>query len=396
MGKKCRFYVDIMAMHEEVTGSCNLAIVKFPNGETLRFVTDCGLFQERKYDELNNALPFDPEKVDFCLITHTHVDHIGRLPYMVKKGFYRSIYVTETTNKLLPLALNDSFKVLSSVSKRKNVKCLYSEADVDKTLSLLKPCRYNETIRVNDNVKITFLNNGHLVGAALILVQISYPEYEDINLLFTGDYNNKNMFFDVNPIPKWILELPLTVIQESTYGDMDSTEIKEIFKENIKKCIESDGTVLTLVFSLGRAQEILYELKCMQENCQLVILGTGDGYYDVKSTDGITIVASGASFGSSESKVFSVNFLSNETFETLNDVYVFPNPTKSILNIAVPSGVEMIKNVAVYNYLGQVVAQKNITNQDDLSIDTTNFSNGVYLITVSNGAQSKTLRFIKE
>lgn len=51
MGKKCRFYVDIMAMHEEVTGSCNLAIVKFPNGETLRFVTDCGLFQERKYDE---------------------------------------------------------------------------------------------------------------------------------------------------------------------------------------------------------------------------------------------------------------------------------------------------------------------------------------------------------
>lgn len=238
MGKKCRFYVDIMAMHEEVTGSCNLAIVKFPNGETLRFVTDCGLFQERKYDELNNALPFDPEKVDFCLITHTHVDHIGRLPYMVKKGFYRPIYVTETTNKLLPLALNDSFKVLSSVSKRKNVK-------------------------------ITFLNNGHLVGAALILVQISYPEYEDINLLFTGDYNNKNMFFDVNPIPKWILELPLTVIQESTYGDMDSTEIKEIFKENIKKCIESDGTVLTLVFSLGRAQEILYELKCMQENCEL-------------------------------------------------------------------------------------------------------------------------------
>lgn len=259
MGKKCRFYVDIMAMHEEVTGSCNLAIVKFPNGETLRFVTDCGLFQERKYDELNNALPFDPEKVDFCLITHTHVDHIGRLPYMVKKGFYRPIYVTETTNKLLPLALNDSFKVLSSVSKRKNVKCLYSEADVDKTLSLLKPCRYNETIRVNDNVKITFLNNGHLVGAALILVQISYPEYEDINLLFTGDYNNKNMFFDVNPIPKWILELPLTVIQESTYGDMDSTEIKEIFKENIKKCIESDGTVLTLVFSLGRAQVYIPE-----------------------------------------------------------------------------------------------------------------------------------------
>lgn len=163
MGKKCRFYVDIMAMHEEVTGSCNLAIVKFPNGETLRFVTDCGLFQERKYDELNNALPFDPEKVDFCLITHTHVNHIGRLPYMVKKGFYRSIYVTETTNKLLPLALNDSFKVLSSVSKRKNVKCLYSEADVDKTFTknvfwIQRLLRIIQSIHCHDNNKVVLWN----------------------------------------------------------------------------------------------------------------------------------------------------------------------------------------------------------------------------------------------
>lgn len=97
MGKKCRFYVDIMAMHEEVTGSCNLAIVKFPNGETLRFVTDCGLFQERKYDELNNELPFDPEKVDFCLITHTHVDHIGSI-----------VEMNELTKKDLALILKKS------------------------------------------------------------------------------------------------------------------------------------------------------------------------------------------------------------------------------------------------------------------------------------------------
>ena len=58
MERKCRFYVDIMAMHEEVTGSCNLVIVKFPNGETLRCVVDCGLFQEKEYDELNSELPF--------------------------------------------------------------------------------------------------------------------------------------------------------------------------------------------------------------------------------------------------------------------------------------------------------------------------------------------------
>jgi hypothetical protein len=122
----------------------------------------------------------------------------------------------------------------------------------------------------------------------------------------------------------------------------------------------------------------------------------GAGFYDIKSTDGATIVASGASFGASESKTFTVNILSNETFDTLNDIYVYPNPTKSILNIAVPSGIEMIKEVTIYNYLGQTIGQKNIVTVDDLAIDTTNYSSGVYLITVSNGTQTKTLRFIKE
>ncbi len=269
MGKKCRFYVDIMAMHEEVTGSCNLVTVKFPNRETTRFLVDCGMFQEKGYEELNSVLPFKAENIDFCLVTHVHVDHIGRLPYLIKNGFFRQILATESTCKLLPLALNDNLKILGSLAKRKNVKSLYSHSDVEKTLKLLKPCRYNETIQVCKNIKVTFLNNGHLVGAALILVQISYPGYEDINLLFTGDYNNKNIFFDVNEIPQWILELPLTVVQESTYGDMDSTAIYKCFKDNIKKCLNNNGTVVALVFSLGRAQEILYELRNMQKNKEL-------------------------------------------------------------------------------------------------------------------------------
>ena len=264
MGKKERFYADLMATQPEVTGSCNLIIVKLPNDETIRFVVDCGLFQEKEYEELNNALPFNAENVDFCLVTHNHVDHTGRLPLMVKKGFFKKIYATETTCKLLPLALNDSFKVLRDISKRKNKKVLYNEGDVERTISLLSPCKFNETVEISPNVKITFLNNGHLIGAALILVQISYPGCNDINLLFTGDYNNKNMFFDVNPIPECILNLPLTIIQESTYGNMDTSEIIKCFRGNILKCINNGGTVIAPVFSLGRSQEILYELKCMQ------------------------------------------------------------------------------------------------------------------------------------
>lgn len=271
MGCKNRFYVDIMAMHEEVTGSCNLVVVKFPDGNTTRFVVDCGLFQERKYDELNEKLNFNPDNIDFCLITHNHVDHTGRLPFMVKNGFCNKIYATNTTCKLLPLALYDTLKILHDVAKRKHTKCLYDESSVKTTIKFLEPCNFNETIQINENIKTTFFMNGHLVGAAIILVQISYQGYEDINLLFTGDYNNKNSFFDVQAIPNWVLELPLTIIQESTYGDMETSDMKQTFKENIKECLLNNGTVVSLVFSLGRSQEILYELKKMQLEGELDI-----------------------------------------------------------------------------------------------------------------------------
>ncbi len=269
MGEKNRFYVDIMALHPEVTGSCILVIVKLPNEETIRFVVDCGLFQECLYSELNSILPFNAENIEFCLITHNHTDHIGRLPYMVKKGFSNKIYATECTCRLLPIALKDSYKVLTDVSKRKNVKCLYDETDVDKTVQLLESCEYEKTIKINEHIRATFFTNGHLVGAASILVQISYPGYEDINLFFTGDYNNKNIFTEVKPIPEWVKELPITVIQESTYGYMDSSKIEKTFEDNILKCLNEDGTVVTLVFSLGRAQEILYELRKMQQEGKL-------------------------------------------------------------------------------------------------------------------------------
>lgn len=269
MGQKDKFYADIMSMHSGVTGSCNLVIVKLPNSETLRFVVDCGLFQERESENDNKVLPFNPENVDFTLVTHNHVDHIGRLPFMVKKGFGGRIYATETTCKLLPLSLADSHKVLRDVAKRKNVSCLYSESDVESTLRLLTPVEFNKTIEVIQGVKVTFFPNGHLIGAAIILVQIKYPGYDNINIIFTGDYNSKNIFFDVKAVPKWVRKLPVTIVQESTYGDRESTQIEHCFKKNVLEAIAQEKTVIVPVFSLGRSQEILYEVKCMQDEGKL-------------------------------------------------------------------------------------------------------------------------------
>lgn len=271
MGCKERFYADIMAMNQGVTGSCNLVIVRLPNPDypRIRFTVDCGLFQERGDEDYNDDFPFDPCKLDFVLVTHNHVDHVGRLPLLVKKGFNRTIYTTESTKKLLPLALWDCHKVLKDVSKRKHKKVTYKSDDVSRTLSLVKGCKYGEEIQVHENVYVTFLNNGHLIGAALIFIRITFPGYDDINLLFTGDYKGKNVFFDVESIPENILEAPLTIVQESTYGDMETEEMKPCFKDNLLKCVQQGGTVIAPVFSLGRSQEILHELKLMQETGEL-------------------------------------------------------------------------------------------------------------------------------
>lgn len=277
MGRKPMPYVDIMDIHDKVTGSCHLCVISNPNGEKLKFVVDCGIFQQEEGNELNNNFPFDESNIAFCLVTHNHVDHTGRLPLLVKNGFRGKIYATETTCNLLPEALNDSYSVLYSVlcsvlkSRAKSLGTvpIYGEEDVACAVSLCTPCPYNETIQINENVRVNFFENAHLPGAAVILVRISFPEYEDINLLFTGDYNNKSVFQNDVHIPQWVFDLPITVIQESTYGDTDSFEIEPCFDRNVLKATEEGWTVLAPVFSLGRAQEILYRLKCLQNSGQL-------------------------------------------------------------------------------------------------------------------------------
>lgn len=269
MGYRSRFYVDIMNLHNEVTGSCHLVSVRFPNDEKLKFVVDCGLFQEEGGEDYNKSLTFNPEEISFCLITHAHVDHIGRLPLMVKQGFYSEIYATETTCEIMPIALADTFSILKGNSKNKGTASLYEEEDVQRIIRLQVPCKYEEKIRVHSNVNVYFFRNAHIPGAASILVNIHYPECEDINLLFSGDYNNKSSFQEDSFIPNWVFKLPLTVVCESTYGDVYSTDIVPCFDKNLLEAIDKEKTFLALVFSLARTQEVLYRLKCLQDSGKL-------------------------------------------------------------------------------------------------------------------------------
>ena len=266
MGRKEPFYADIMDVHLEVTGSGHIVSVRLPNGKKFQFLVDFGLFQEPEYLKRNKEIRFNPSNVEFCLITHAHVDHIGRLLFLIKNGFRGCIYTTNVTKNIMPTALSDSAKVLRENAKQNKEKELYTEKDAKDVMQYVKGCEYNQWIQVRDNVRVMFFANGHLFGAAMILIQISYPGERDINILFTGDYNNKNLFLDLEPVPKWVYDLPLTIVQESTYGYMNSMEMQESFKDNVLKHVRNGGTVVIPAFALGRMQEILYYLKRLQED----------------------------------------------------------------------------------------------------------------------------------
>ena len=266
-----QFYMDSMALQQEVTGSCILNIIHFPDGTTKRILVDCGLFQENDYYHLNNTLPFNASEIDYVLVTHNHVDHTGRLPCLINNGYSSNIHMSNTSAKIIGYALGDSYKVLKTRKKISGQKQLYTHDDVDKTLHQVVGHNYEESFYLDEkkNIKVTFFMNGHLPGAVIILMQVRYNDdsgkhYEPINKLFTGDYNNKNMFFDVKPLPNWVYKLPITITQEATYGDMKSSDIKYVFEKNMLEAIANGKEVLLPVFSLGRAQEILYILKKWQ------------------------------------------------------------------------------------------------------------------------------------
>jgi hypothetical protein len=121
-----------------------------------------------------------------------------------------------------------------------------------------------------------------------------------------------------------------------------------------------------------------------------------NGYYNIKSADGSVLVMSGSDFGYSDSKSFTIGTLGTADFETTNDIYLYPNPTKGILNIRIPSDFGLPNSFTISNVLGQKISQKTISKEADLTINTSALSNGIYFITVVKEDQKKTLRFIKE
>lgn len=276
MGNRLKMFADVMAFHQEVSGSCILVSVRFPDREQIKFVVDFGLYQGKDRDELyfkrNSEMPFDPEDISFALVTHNHIDHTGRLPYLVRKGFNGKIYTSYATKLVMPYALHDCRRILSENYVREHKKPIYSSQDIDYTMKLVQGVEFNTKISITPNIAVTFFQNAHILGAAMILVEITYGDEEPINLFFTGDYNSHNDFFDAQDIPEEVKNMRISSIMcESTYGttstqDIEYGQFKEVLLEEINK---GKKHIIIPALSQQRSQQILYEIKKLQDSNDL-------------------------------------------------------------------------------------------------------------------------------
>ncbi len=247
-----------------VTGSCHCLDV---NGK--RILVDCGLQQGR--DEVDNqSLPFLAGDIDAVLITHAHIDHSGRVPMLINQGFNGRIITTRQTANLLDIMLQDSAHIQESDAEWKNRKAarsggakvepLYTVADAQRVREFLTTCDYDQKIEVCEGVTAEFIDAGHLLGSACVVVDAEEGG-QHRRIVFSGDLGNVNqpIIRDPSPIPGADY-----VVMESTYGDRNHTEVwsyTDDLAEIIDKTIGRGGNVVIPSFAVGRTQELLYFIR---------------------------------------------------------------------------------------------------------------------------------------
>ncbi len=242
---------------KEVTGSCHLLKV---NGKNI--LIDCGMFQGSDFNTGKNFsdFNFNPHDIDAVLVTHAHIDHIGRLPKLVRQGFKHKIYLTKGTYEIAELIWNDAYNVMKYNNKKFSSPILFDTVDIGQALSQCHPIDYNEEIEIFPEIKAVWKDAGHVFGSAFIEIKTT----EGV-IAFSGDIGNENV-----PILKdteQLGEIDYLVI-ESTYGDRVHEDIatrKQIIYQLIKEGVENGGTIMVPAFSLERTQELLYELNILSE-----------------------------------------------------------------------------------------------------------------------------------
>ena len=247
-----------------VTGSCHCLDV---NGK--RILVDCGLQQGR--DEVSNEeFPFAANSIDLVLVTHAHIDHSGRIPMLIKQGFRGRILTTRLTADLLDIMLQDSAHIQEQDAEWKNrkgarsgaphVEPLYTVEDAARVREFMTTCEYNQEILLFEGVTARFVDAGHLLGSASIIVDATENGVTK-RIVFSGDIGNINQPIIEDPT---YIDGADYVVMESTYGDRNHTEVwsyTDDLAEIIDKTIGRGGNVIIPSFAVGRTQELLYFIR---------------------------------------------------------------------------------------------------------------------------------------
>ena len=253
----------------EVTGSCTLL-----EACGKKILIDCGM--EQGIDTYENYdLPVSPGEIDAVCLTHAHMDHSGKIPALVAKGFTGKVFATEATFRLCNIMLRDSAHIQEFEAEWRNRKAkrageevyvpLYTMADVEQTLKQFLSCGYGETVEVVPGITATFTDAGHLLGSSSILLSITEGEVTR-TVLFSGDLGNVE-----RPLIKDPQSPPPNadyVVVESTYGDRTHGERPDYVSQLVRilqETFDKGGNVVIPAFAIGRTQELLYLMREIKE-----------------------------------------------------------------------------------------------------------------------------------
>ena len=260
--------VQFLGAAREVTGSK----VLITTDKNKKILIDCGMYQGKgmETDSLNRRLGFNPEDINYLILSHAHIDHTGLVPYLYKEGFRGSVICTNATRDLCSIMLPDSGHIQELDIKWYNKKRvrqglptatpIYNVEHAEESLDLFISVAYNRRFYINDEINVKFTNSGHMLGSAVVNLEIT-ENGQKKKLAYTGDIGRPFNYLLKSPQPFPQCDYLIT---ESTYGDrihQPQSQIEDDLLEVVMHtCVEKKGKLIIPSFSVGRTQEIVYLL----------------------------------------------------------------------------------------------------------------------------------------